>query len=95
MVPGPFKWVEQEDLFALGSHYGQARSFPSLQVLGVASRSRAALFENLQFGGVQVQDKRAAIQAARSESPQCLGRQVRWDDWYEQGVVQDMAQALQ
>ena len=37
MVPGPYKWCRQVDLYVLKHHFGQSRSFPCLsKVLGAA-----------------------------------------------------------
>ena len=90
MVPGPYRWCMKEELFALATHYGQARSFPSLKNLGISARCRMMLFENSSRGGIHVQEKCSTIQEAVRSSTQALGRQVTWAGWYGGGILSDM-----
>ena len=90
MVPGPYRWCVKEDLFSLATHYGQARSFPSLEHMGIAARCRMVHFENSSSGGLRIQEKDGTVTQAMALSPLCLGRQQLWFYWFRYGILQDM-----
>ena len=52
MVPGPYQWCSKEDLYHLGKHWGQPLSFPRLDDMCLAARTRLHLFENADRYGL-------------------------------------------
>jgi hypothetical protein len=90
MVPGPFNWCLTNDLFALATHYGQARSFPSLRHLSLSARARMVLCENSSRGGLQVHQKCIGVSLAARFSNQPPARQHLWGEWYDAGILQQM-----
>jgi hypothetical protein len=90
MVPGPFNWCLTTDLFALATHYGQARSFPSLCHLSLSARTRMVLCENSSRGGLQVDQKCIGVYRAARVSNQPIARQHLWGDWYDAGILKQM-----
>jgi len=56
-VPGPGQWVSNEDLWALGDHYGLPASFGSVGVLAKAAQLRVMHWETICRGGPNLDNK--------------------------------------
>ncbi len=89
MVPGPYCWCLLSDFHVLGSHFGQAASFPRLQDLCLAARTRLKTFENRRLGGLGIRAKSGAIrQGIRNINN--TKRYARWFSWFQHGIVEDI-----
>ena len=75
---------EHED--HLGELYGQARSFPSLELTAIAAKVRLFEFENYKNGGLKITQKVRSIEHAISQSDE-WGRYAIWFQWFRQGIL--------
>ena len=62
MLPGPYQWCIEEDLFYLAEVYGQSRSFPSVMHVCRAAQKRVMLYENMEHGGLHIKEKQTELE---------------------------------
>ena len=86
MSPGPGKWCTAQDLHFVADCFGQARNFPSLTHLCIASQKRVYQWENHTQGGLQISAKFSELQTALRQGDH-IGRYCRWHAWYAHGPV--------
>ncbi len=96
MVPGPYRWILDSDLFQIGEAYGQQRSFPSLRSMAEAAQFRTLHFENAKRGGLHVRSRQMESRRWCRESP-FLERKARWHNWFDHSparILEDNADRL-
>ena len=77
LTKGPGKWRISSDLYHLHQHFGQARSFKSVEHVALAAKLRLFV-----LGGLQIQERVFDLRRAQHQTD-FLDRVVCWNSWYD------------
>ena len=89
-MPGPGQWVDNEDLWAMGGHYGLPASFGSVSSLAKAAQLRVMYWENHTYGGLKIDNKCEQLEKLVRD-PFVLSRVTLWANWLSQAIPRTLA----